>query len=175
MDGTKTCICCGQEKHVTAFHAHKKMKDGRLNKCAPCVVSAIAVWRENNPEARAREYARGQGSVVVARGRRRRKDGEGYDAEKRKVSALKYFHKRRSQQLQTPVWDAEFDEFAIDEAVRLANARTNVTNFAWSVDHIVPMNHRQATGLHNAFNLNVAPAVWNSSKANRHMRRYFGE
>lgn len=171
--GTKVCICCGEEKHVTKFHAHKQMKDGRLNKCAVCVKDAVDNWRLKNPNARALEYARGEGAEKRARGLRRRLNGEGYDPSKRKASSLKYFHKRRSQQMQMPTWDEEMDELAIEEATRLAALRTQVTGCQWSVDHIVPINHPLACGLHNAFNLNVVPASWNSGKSNRHMRRYF--
>lgn len=175
MIGTKACICCGEEKPVTQFHVHRQMKDGRLNKCAACVQKAVSDWRAKNPGARAKEYALGQGAQKRARGLRRRLNGEGHDPAKRKVSSLKYSHKRAAQKRGMPVWNAELDELAIEEAKRLADKRTALTGVEWSVDHIVPINHRQATGLHNAFNLNVAPAVWNSSKANRHMRRYFGE
>lgn len=175
MEGTKTCICCGEQKHVTAFHAHKYMRDGRLNKCSACVVASVSAWRDRNPDARAREYANGEGAAIRARGLRRRLNGEGYDPAKRRTSALKYQQKRAAQKRGMPVWLSELDELAFEEAKALADARTAVTGFEWSIDHIVPMNHRQATGLHNGFNLNVAPAVWNSSKANRHMSRYFGK
>lgn len=172
--GTKTCICCGLEKHVTEFHVHRQMKDGRLNKCSPCVVRAVAEWRTKNPDARAREYAKGEGAEKRKKGLRRRLNGEGYDPSKRKLSALKYAYKRIAQKRGMPVWDQELDELAMEEAKRLADSRAALTGFEWSVDHIVPMNHRQATGLHNAFNLNVAPAIWNSTKGNRNMSRYFG-
>jgi hypothetical protein len=174
MDGTKTCICCGEEKHVTAFHAHKYMKDGRLNKCAVCVKVAVDEWRQKKPDARKLEHKRNaERKGIRPREQYLREITE--NAIGRKVSALKYQQKRAAQKLGMPVWLSELDELAFEEAKALAEARTAITGFAWSIDHIVPMNHRQATGLHNGFNLNVAPAVWNSSKANRHMSRYFGK
>lgn len=175
MIGEKTCICCGQEKPVTQFHVHRQMKDGRLNKCAVCAKKAVDDWRAKNPDARAKEYARGEGAQKRARGLRRRLNGEGYDPAKRKVSSLKYFYKRLSKQRGMPVWDSELDDLAMEEAKRLADQRTAITGIAWAVDHIVPINHKRATGLHNAFNLNVAPAIWNSTKGNRSMHRYYGE
>jgi hypothetical protein len=174
MDGVKTCIRCGEEKHVTAFHAHKYMKDGRLNKCAVCVKAAVDEWRQKKPDARKLEHKRNAERKGI-KPRDQYLQEISANAMGRKIVSLKYFHKRRAQQLQMPVWDREFDELAFEEAKALADARTAITGFAWSVDHIVPINHRQATGLHNGFNLNVAPAVWNSSKANRHMSRYFGK
>ena len=45
----KTCIRCNQNKAFEAFHKHKGMKDGRLNKCSECVVKDVAEWRRKNP------------------------------------------------------------------------------------------------------------------------------
>lgn len=36
-----------------------------------------------------------------------------------------------------------------------------------------PLRHKQASGLHNAFNIQVVPSLWNKSKGNRSMRRFF--
>ncbi len=174
MDGFKRCIKCGEEKHVTLFHKHPQMKSGRLNKCAACVREYVKKWVEENPGVRARQYAKNEGAKKRARGLRRRLDGEGYDPLKRKISALKYSHKRKAQKIGMPVWDADFDEFVMDEAKRLAEDRTAITGHKWSVDHIVPINHRLACGLHNGHNLNVVPASWNSSKSNRNIGRFFG-
>jgi hypothetical protein len=173
MDGIKTCIRCGEVKHVTAFHAHKQMKDGRLNKCAPCVTSVVAEWREKNPDARKNEHHRNaQRKGIKPRSEWLREIAD--NAIGRKASSLKYQQKRTAQKRGMPVWLSELDELAFEEAKRLAEQRTAITGAAWSIDHIVPINHKKATGLHNGFNLNVAPASWNSSKGNRHMQRYFG-
>lgn len=54
----KQCIRCKQTKELSAFHKHKGMKDGHLNKCAVCVKECVAEWRLNNPDARKKEHAR---------------------------------------------------------------------------------------------------------------------
>lgn len=63
----KTCIRCHQEKLIEAFHKHKMMRDGRLNKCASCVVECVAEWRKKNPQKRNQEY-----ESAVAKGKRTR-------------------------------------------------------------------------------------------------------
>ena len=173
MDGSKTCICCGSVKHVTKFHAHKMMRDGRINKCAACVKNSVSEWRLKNPDARSIEHFK----VAAKKGIKTRAEylkDVSENAIGRRSSSLKYSHKRYAQKKGMPVWDVELDDLAMEEAKRLADVREKITGFKWSVDHIVPMNHRSASGLHNAFNLNVAPASWNSSKANRHMNRFLG-
>ena len=37
----KPCISCGKTLSLDEFYAHPRMKDGRLNKCKPCVREAV--------------------------------------------------------------------------------------------------------------------------------------
>lgn len=53
----KTCIRCCESKPVDQFHRHAKMKDGRLNKCASCVVECVREWRAKNPAAKKAQSA----------------------------------------------------------------------------------------------------------------------
>lgn len=149
------------------------MADGRLNKCAACVKECVDEWRKKNPEARAIEHRR----VADKKGMMKQSVYlaiKTANALGRNVSAVKYHHKRKAKLANLPVWDQEFDDFAVEEAKLLADIRTKLTGEPWEVDHIVPLHHRSASGLHNAYNLNVAPASWNLRKSNRHMNRYFG-
>jgi hypothetical protein len=166
----KICFKCFKEKEISEFHKHKGMKNGHLNKCAMCVQENVAKWRTENPEARKKEHARIRERV----GFMTRKDY----LEKRKrnqigrqASSLKYIHKRRS--LTEQVAQTELDEFVFEEAYRLSRTRETTTGIKWHIDHIVPLMHKQACGLNNAFNLQVVPAKWNVTKGNRNMNTYF--
>lgn len=64
-------------------------------------------------------------------------------------------------------WAAEETAFVEMEAADLAQLREQLTGFAWHVDHMVPLQARQACGLHCADNLQVIPAAMNISKHNR--------
>lgn len=166
----KTCIRCNQSKAFEAFHKHKGMKDGRLNKCAECVVKNVAEWRKQNPEARKQENVRlreklGKMSRTEYLNKRKQK------AIGRKASSLKYAYKRR--RLEEKTFQTEFDEFVFEEASLLCQLREKATGFKWHIDHIVPMMHKQASGLNTAFNLQVVPAAWNVRKGNRNMNTYF--
>ena len=66
----------------------------------------------------------------------------------------------------------ELDEFAFDEAVSLCKAREETLGGKWEVDHIVPLNHKDACGLHVAANFQVVPAEWNRAKGNRTMAEF---
>lgn len=166
----KTCFKCGQSKPLNLFHKHKGMKDGYLNKCASCVVKDVADWRIKNPEVRKKEH-------VKNRNKKGFKTREQYlndikkNAKGRKVTHLEHSHKRRVQKERYKL--TELDSFVFEEAVRLKDLRKEKLGTEWHIDHIVPLNHKQACGFHNAFNLQVVPAKWNLRKSNKNMNIYF--
>lgn len=169
----KPCIRCGVVKELSFFHRHKGMADGRLNKCAVCVKEYVDEWRNNNPGYRALEYSKRpdakQAALRVQQGVRN-KYGTGRNPAKTRIRSLKYLHKRRTQ---TEVPMTEWDTFVAEEAFRLAQDRNKATSCKWTVDHIVPLNHKEASGLHNGFNLQVVPASWNYTKGNRNMDSFW--
>jgi hypothetical protein len=169
----KICIKCNEVKVITEFHKHSGMSDGHLNKCRSCVVLAVAAWREKNPEARKHEYSKSQRGKQAQLGFEmgfRNRPGEGRNCVKTRIRGLKYAHKRRAQ-TETPM--TEWDMFVAEEAFKLSVLRNTQTSHKWTVDHIVPLNHKEASGLHNGFNLQVVPASWNFKKGNRNMDSFW--
>lgn len=163
----KNCFKCHATKPLTSFHKHKQMKDGRLNKCSACTVRDVARWRSGNPGCRSREHAR----VIKKNGRMTREE---YFAKRkenaigRRASSIKYAHKRR---LRTQNVD-NFTDFVVEECCALAVEREAVTGFKWHIDHIVPLFHDKASGLHVAANLQVVPGWWNFRKNNKSMEAF---
>lgn len=165
----KPCIKCSQTLPLTDFHRHKQMADGHLNKCKVCVVKDVAEWRIKNPDARVKE-------------RIREREKKGYKTRQQwlkdlkenaigvKASKKKYMHKRRLQYSNVTL--NELDKFVEEEAYLLCELREKVTNIKWTLDHIVPLNYKNACGLHNAFNFQVVPASWNYKKGNRNMDKF---
>ena len=165
----KTCKWCKETKPVTAFHKHKGMKDGRLNKCSECVIKNVKVWRKDNPQARKKEYEKTRKKKgILPREEYNKKLKE--NAIGRKASINKYSHKRRMQKSFSVY--SELDEFVFEEACNLCTLKEQATGFKWHVDHIVPLNHKNACGLHKAANLQVVPASWNLKKSNKNMNVY---
>jgi hypothetical protein len=76
--------------------------------------------------------------------------------------------KRRARKLNaTPSWYGELDDFVMLEAAELCRLRAAATGSAWQVDHMIPLQAREACGLHWAMNLQVVPAAINAAKMNR--------
>ena len=162
----KKCIRCCETKPIDAFHKHKEMKDGHLNKCSVCVKEDVDKWRSKNPDCRKKEHERKREKL----GFMKREDWLKQRADNaigRKASSLKYAHKRRLAQSMYEM--SEFDEFVLEEAALLCKERELMTGFKWHVDHIVPVFHKEACGLNSASNIQVVPASWNVRKSNTNM------
>jgi len=167
---SKKCIKCGEEKKVSEFHKHKRMADGHLNMCKKCQYEYAKKYRSDRPNLRKDEYAKlalKTGVMKFSEYMKKRTENK----MGRKYSTSMYAHKRR---MQVDKYDqTEFDKFVFCEALKLRDLRNKTTLIKWNIDHIVPLNHRHACGLHNAFNLQVVPASWNFKKSNTNMKTFF--
>lgn len=61
----------------------------------------------------------------------------------------------------------ELDELIMGEANRLAEVRSDMFGFNWHVDHMIPLQAKNASGLHCGRNIQVIPASLNCGKGNR--------
>ena len=84
--------------------------------------------------------------------------------------ARKHAAKRRSVVSNASM--SELDLFVFEEAVELAKNREKLVGGKWEIDHIVPLKHKNACGLHVAANFQVVPAEWNRAKSNRNMNEF---
>lgn len=76
--------------------------------------------------------------------------------------------KRRAAKLRrTPGWLTDEQLWMLQEAYAIAARRSSATGIEWSVDHIVPLQGRNVSGLHVPWNVRVIPARCNSSKGNK--------
>jgi hypothetical protein len=76
---------------------------------------------------------------------------------------------RRAAKLQrTPRWLTENDLWMIGQAYELAALRTKMFGFVWHVDHKIPLQGKNVSGLHVPSNLQVIPASENIRKSNRY-------
>jgi hypothetical protein len=66
----------------------------------------------------------------------------------------------------TPKWITEDDLWMISQAYELAELRSKMFGFKWSVDHIIPLHGKNVSGFHVPNNLQVITALENSRKSN---------
>ena len=79
-----------------------------------------------------------------------------------------YKAKRKAAKLKrTPEWLSEFDLLKIKCIYQVAAMRNAESDTEWHVDHIVPLQGTNVSGLHVPWNLRVIPAAENIRKSNK--------
>lgn len=125
-----------------------------------------AYYRENSDRIKklAREYTAANRASCAEKSRIR-------SAEHYRNNPDKYldaFHRRRAAKLRAiPSWYGELDDFVMREAHELCRTRRLATGTPWHVDHAVPLQGIEASGLHCAHNIQVIPSRLNIAKGNR--------
>jgi len=104
-------------------------------------VKANKAWHERNPEYLSNFYKANKERYVAARARR-----------------------RAAQESATPAWLTAIDKAMIQEMYDVSEARFIQTGIKHHVDHIVPINGKNVSGMHVPWNLQVITAYENLSK-----------
>ncbi len=159
----KVCRVCNLSFPTTWFNNHKGSKDGLRNDCKTCrSIYTHAV------------YKRTEGIKARQRGLRRNINGRGLDPVKAKSMGIRRNNKRKAANLNSlPKWYSDFDDFVLSEASELCKLREETTGIKWSIDHVVPFQHKDACGLHWHKNIQVVPHSWNCKKKNLHLNSFW--
>ena len=81
-------------------------------------------------------------------------------------------NKRYASKLnRTPSWLTKEDLAKIEDIFRMARKRTQVEGIQYHVDHIIPLQGKNISGLHVPSNLQILRATENLSKGNRYGER----
>jgi len=147
------CLCDSCVSFTRKLKAHWAVKNKDKAKA----------WRDANPDKMAlykKEYV-GKNKTVVAQ---RVKDWKKANPEK----VLADTRKRQTAKAKSiPSWYGELDEFVAFEAYKLAKLRKVATGINWHVDHMIPLQAKEASGYHCASNLQVIPERLNCIKRNK--------
>ena len=161
----KTCTKCNMEKEICNFSKNKNYKDGMAYHCKACVYSTCRAWLKNNRESAANsskkwlEKNTEKHKMAVAR-------WQGNNQDKRNSTEAK----RRAKKLHaTPNWLTECQLAEIQEFYALCKELQWLSDPSdvLSVDHIVPLQGENVSGLHVPWNLQILPKSLNSSKNNK--------
>ena len=150
--------------------------------CVLCLKTKAIAWVKANPE-RSNEIRKTWDSLnkdrTNARMKQRRVDyPDSYKKaidQWRKNNATRYAaymahvaNMRRAKKLnQTPKWLSESDITAIECKYSVCAMLNKYGVEKWEVDHVVPLQGANVSGLHTPSNLRVIPRVLNRAKGNR--------
>ena len=160
----KICKTCLVEKPVSEFYKQSTRGGyGVRGSCKICDNSKKKQYRtllgEKLLERKKAEYQRNKQA--------RLKQKKIYRQENRgKINALVAARKKVIRQ-RTPKWITDDGKWIIKEAYELAALRTKIFGFSWHVDHVIPLQGKNVSGLHVPENLMVIPGIENIKKKNK--------
>ena len=185
----KLCTGCGEMLPRICFH--NSVRDGIKSKCKKCmkainasrykekkdhILERNAKWLANNREKRAKAAALWQKNNPdkVIKASKKWRD-ENRDIARKQVSAYAKSHKAESNdrcakrralcKSSKPLWA---NDIAIKQIYKECFMVSIETGIQHHVDHIVPLQSKLVCGLHVEANLQILPAIHNSSKGNRY-------
>ena len=146
---TKACSKCKESRSLSDYRRSSRSADGLRYQCKIC---------ENAYTRRSRKkhVAKRRAYDIIKGKKSRQENPEQWAA---------YAAKRRAAKLQrTPSWLDEEQLWLIKEFYVLAKERERCTGIKWHVDHVIPLQGDDVSGLHTPENLQVIPAIENLRK-----------
>jgi 5-methylcytosine-specific restriction endonuclease McrA len=152
------------------FHKKTSAKDGLMSICKVCNAAKAIAWQKKNPK-RKRTY-RTEYSIHSKKWYKENK-------ELRKISMAKWqkenaykccaieAKRRAAQMTRTPSWLKQEDSKEIESFYAIAKELQWLSEDKLEVDHIVPLQGKNVSGLHVPWNLQILPKSMNCSKNNR--------
>ena len=161
----KRCYKCGETKLKTEFNKNKTKRDGVTSECRSCIKEYLKIWRALNIEKTAvlskQWYDKNR--------ERKQKAMQSYCKDNLdKFSA--YNAKRRAAKLNRMLkWGKEKLKTEIEIWYTRARLATIFMGESYAVDHIIPLQGKNVSGLHVPWNLQLLTRSENSSKGNKHV------
>ena len=144
----KKCIKCGEVKPIEGFPVANRNKSGRGGACKECRKEDSKKYRADN---RDKELSR-------------HKKYHAKNPEKNAAKAAKY---NAAKLRRIPSWSNEADLKAIKKIYARCKRINKLTGVEHQVDHVMPLQGENISGLHHSTNLAIIPAALNASKNNK--------
>ena len=143
----KRCSKC--KKHLTLnwFTSRKERKSGLRSSCRICNNTRKSLWHQRNKQK------------VYLDLQMWRKNNP--DKLKRQLAI-----RRAVNKIHQPLWLSEWDLFVMEEIYDLCRLKSKHLGQKYHVDHIVPLQGKNVSGLNVPWNLRIIPAIDNMRKNN---------
>lgn len=190
----KKCVKCGNEKQQNEFSKNGANKDKLQSYCKECQKEHRRAWKKNNqdkvkeyvnkwkinnqdyfknylqdylPKWREenKEYWKDYYKINCEKQKEYSRNWHKHNRGKSNARAMKYYTSKKNR---SPKWLTTEHLRQIKIEYELATWCSKVMGEQYHVDHIVPLQGKNVSGLHVPWNLQVIPAKANISKGNRH-------
>ena len=170
----RVCKKCGVEKELSQFSLNKKCKYGVTHECKSCFLARQRKWCSGNREKSRSNRMKGYykyHELNKCRMSEWRKNNQSKFSKSQLSSRRKHSARinasnanRRSLRIQrTPLW-ANLE--MIEVFYWIATKLSKVMKQKYHVDHIIPLQGKNVSGLHVQNNLQVMLAIDNCKKSN---------
>jgi hypothetical protein len=178
----RTCSKCQQSKSVENFDTEKRCKWGLRAECKTCRETQAkqrSAARPTYPEGTTKCCTTCQTAKLLAEFHNAVKGGFGkqaqcagcanayYSAYAKANPATKNTQSAKRRVARTKRAPLLRDDTRVREFYASAAALSSATGGKHNVDHLIPLQGKLASGLHNHFNLRVVTELENKSKSNR--------
>jgi hypothetical protein len=191
----KYCKKCNSTKSLVEFSKNKNTPDGFQYYCKDCCRATTKHYRDNNKEAyyasarrwaeenpervketRRKYYLENQESILTEKKEYYQENRDSILEYKKTYGRLNRGKRNAieakryaSQKQRTPPWLTKEQIAEIEQYYWLAKDLFRTTGEVYHVDHIVPMQGDNVSGLHVPWNLQVLPSDVNIAKGNKHV------
>ena len=185
----KKCGRCEQDKELSDFPKRRISKDGHEGTCRSCRTKNKLDWYSRNIEKYRKtnkKWANNNKEKIKQKNHKWAKENQSFIVEYRLKNAeilrkqarewqknnparcVKNVNMRRARKIQrTPPWLSKEHHDSMLEMYELSRKITKDTGVKHDVDHIIPLNGKNVSGLHVPWNLQIIPAHENRKKSNK--------
>lgn len=174
----RRCTKCDGIKAMSDFYVRKSRPSGFSSACKACTgIINLAYQRrtaEKKNAASKRLYSKNREKILArtcayqkANPELRKSIVNRWFKNHPDLAAAKSANRRASKIQRTPQWLTKAHHLAIKSLYSLARKLTKELAIPMSVDHIIPLNGTDVSGLHVPWNLQVISSSENSSKSNK--------
>jgi len=177
---TKQCKNCKEFKDISNFKSRKDSKDKLGYLCNECEKIKSRIYRKNNPE-KCKGAVKRYSDKKENKDRRKIKDKirrkENIEKDKKRIALwekenpgkrISYVRRRQAAKLQrTPSWVTKNQLKEMQGLYILAQELQWLSEEPLEVDHIVPLQGENVSGLHVPWNLQILPRSLNRAKSNK--------
>lgn len=159
----KTCSKCKKELEFKEFNKNRSQKGGYNNNCKICHYNYNVIWSSENPTVVNEKSGKWRRNNPKHRSRTASAYAKRYPG---KVNAINA--KRRCAKIsRTPPWLTKDHGEEMKEVYCLAKELSWLSESPLEVDHIVPLQGDNVSGLHVPWNLQILPKCLNCIKNNK--------